>query len=71
MWERINKISVQVIIATIIIIGSYGLLYLLAFKEVPQGNRDLFNVLIGAVIGSCLTAVIGWLFTSSKSKVTN
>jgi ABC-type enterobactin transport system permease subunit len=66
MWERLNKVSVQVMVAMIAVIGSFGLIYLLAFKEVPSGNRDLFNVLIGAVIGSTLTAVIGWLFTQSK-----
>lgn len=66
MWEKINKVSIQVIIAVLTTVGSYGLLYLLAFKEIPQGNRDLFNVLVGAVIGATLSAVIGWLYTSSK-----
>lgn len=66
MWERINKVSIQVIIAVLTTIGSYGLLYLLAFKEIPNGNRDLFNVLVGAVIGATLSAVIGWLYTTNK-----
>lgn len=66
MWEKLNKISIQIIIAVMTTIGSYGLLYLLAFKEIPQGNRDLFNVLVGAVIGATLSAVIGWLYTTSK-----
>jgi hypothetical protein len=68
MWDRINKVPVQVILAVLISIGSFGLLYLLAFKEVPNGNRDLFNVLIGTVLGSTLTPVIGWLYTSNKVK---
>ena len=67
MWDKINKVSVQIIIAVIIIIASFGLLYLLAYKEVPQGNRDLFHVMIGYVVGACVTAVIGWLYTQSKS----
>lgn len=66
MWDKINKLSIQVIISVVVISASFGLLYLLAFKEIPGGNRDLFNVMIGAVIGSSLTAVIGWLFTQSK-----
>jgi hypothetical protein len=66
MWEKINKVSVQVIVAIIAISASFGLLYLLAFKEVPPGNRDLFNVLVGAVVGSIVTAVVGWLYTQSK-----
>lgn len=68
MWERINKVSIQVIIAVITVIGSFGLLYLLTFKEVPNNNRDLFNVLVGAVIGASLSAVIGWLYTTNKSQ---
>jgi uncharacterized membrane protein (UPF0136 family) len=67
MWEKINKVSVQVIVAVISIVASFGLLYLLVFKEVPTGNRDLFNVMIGVVIGSTVTAVVGWLFTQSKN----
>lgn len=66
MWERINKVSIQVIIAVMTVVGSYGLLYLLAFKEIPPHNRDLFNVLVGAVIGATLSAVIGWLYTTNK-----
>jgi hypothetical protein len=71
MWEKLNKVSVQVIIAVIGIIGSYSLLFLLVFKEVPAGNRDLFNVMIGVVVGSVVTAVVGWLYTQSKGKNPN
>jgi hypothetical protein len=66
MFERINKVSIQVIIAVVTTCASYGLLYLLAFKEIPRGNRDLFNVLVGAVVGATLSAVIGWLYTVNK-----
>lgn len=67
MWEKLNKISVQVIIAVITITASFGLLYLLVFKEIPTGNRDLFNVMIGVVLGSTITAVAGWLYTDKKA----
>lgn len=67
MWDKLNKVSVQVMIAVISIAASFGLLYLLVFKEVPTGNRDLFNVMIGVVIGSTITAVVGWLYTQSKN----
>lgn len=66
MWEKLNKVSVQVIIAVLSVSCSFGLLYFLVFKEVPGGNRDLFNVLIGMVCGSSITAVMGWLYTQSK-----
>lgn len=66
MWEKLNKVSVQVIIAIISISSSFGLLYFLVFQEVPAGNRDLFNVMIGVVCGSTVTAVMGWLYTTNK-----
>lgn len=68
MWEKLNRLSVQVIVAVIAVSASFGLLYFLIFKEVPAGNRDLFNVMIGVVCGSTITAVMGWLYTQSKGK---
>jgi ACR3 family arsenite efflux pump ArsB len=66
MWEKLNKLPVQILIAVLVIILSYGLLYLLSFKEIPQVNHDVIISLISGVIGSCLTPVIGWLYTLSK-----
>lgn len=66
MWEKLNKVSVQVIIAVMGVAASFGLLYLMSFKEVPHGNRDLVNVMIGVVVGSTMTSVMGWLFTTTK-----
>lgn len=67
MWERISKLPLQIVAAFLIIILSFGLLYLLPFKEIPKENHDVFVALISGVIGSCLTPVIGWLYTTSKS----
>ena len=70
MWEKLNKIQIQHLIAVIVILLSFGLLFLLAFFEIPARNEKLLDILIGSVIGSTLTAVIGWLYTQSKSKST-
>ena len=66
MWEKLNKVSVQVIVAVISIIASYGLLYFLIFKAVPPENKDLVNVMIGVVCGSTVSAIMGWLYTTNK-----
>jgi heme/copper-type cytochrome/quinol oxidase subunit 4 len=68
MWEKLNKVSIQVIVAVVSIVASYGLLYLLIMKEVPAGNRDLLNIMIGVVCGSTVTGVIGWLYTHNKTR---
>jgi hypothetical protein len=66
MWEKLTKVSIQNFIAVLVILLSYGLLYLLVYKEVPARNEKLLDILIGAVIGATITAVIGWLYTQSK-----
>lgn len=66
MWEKLNKLSVQVIAAMTIIIGSFLFLFLLAWKPVPAENAKLIDILGGIIIGSTLTAVVGWLFTTTK-----
>ncbi|HNP46964.1 MAG TPA: hypothetical protein PKM63_21885 [Panacibacter sp.] len=68
MWEKINRMSVQAVVAVIAIIASFGLVFALLFKTVPDGNKDLFNAMIGYVVGSTVTAIVGWLYTTSKQK---
>lgn len=67
MWEKLSKVQIQHIIGILVVLLSFGLLYLLALNEVPARNEKLLDILIGSVIGSTLTGVIGWLYTQSKS----
>lgn len=66
MWDKLNKVSVQVIVSIIVVVASYLFLFALAFKPVPEQNEKLIDILGGIVIGSSLTGVIGWLFTMNK-----
>lgn len=66
MWEKLNKVSVQVIVSIIVVVASYLFLFTLAIKAVPEQNEKLIDILGGIVIGSSLTGVIGWLFTMNK-----
>jgi len=66
MWDKLNKVSVQVIVSIIVVVASYLFLFALAFKPVPAQNEKLIDILGGIVIGSSLTGVIGWLFTMNK-----
>lgn len=66
MFEKISKIKVQVIISVIVVIASFIFLYILALKPIPVQNEKLIDILGGIIIGSSLTGVIGWLFTTSK-----
>jgi uncharacterized membrane protein len=55
----------QYVLAGLIITGFFVLLYALVHKEVPEPNKDLLNLIVGALIGSFAT-IVGYFFGSSK-----
>jgi uncharacterized membrane protein len=55
----------QYVLGALISIGFFTLLYLLVKAEVPTNNKDLLNLVVGALIGSFAT-VVGYFFGSSK-----
>ncbi len=55
----------QYILGALIVIGFFVLLYLLISAEVPERNKDLLNLIVGALIGSFAT-VVGYFYGSSK-----
>ena len=56
----------QYILGGLIVVGFFVLLYMLAAKEVPDPNKDLLNLVVGALIGSFAT-VVGYFYGSSSS----
>ena len=63
----LTKFSFRGPIAFVIILAGFGFLFLLVYKTVPEGNRDI--VLFAA--GFCFALmkdVAGWLFGSSKKE---
>jgi hypothetical protein len=52
------------ILSGLIVIAFFVLLYLLASKPVPDGNSDVVNLTVGALIGA-FTSVVGYWFGSS------
>ena len=52
------------ILGGLIVIGFFGLLYILVLAEVPERNKDLLNLVVGALIGSFAT-VVGYFYGSS------
>ena len=54
----------QYMLGGLIVAGFFVLLYLLVSKTVPDVNKDLLNLVVGALIGSFAT-VVGYFFGSS------
>jgi hypothetical protein len=52
------------ILGGLIVIGFFTLLYLLVKSSVPEPNKDLLNLVVGALIGS-FASVVGYFFGSS------
>lgn len=52
------------ILGGLIVSGFFILLYLLVASEVPEANKDLLNLVTGALIGS-FASVVGYFFGSS------
>ena len=64
--KNINwKESYMYILGSLIVIGFFGLLYLLIRFSIPAENINMLNIVVGALIGS-FTTVVGYFFGSSK-----
>lgn len=56
----------QYALASLIIAGFFVLLIALVYTTVPETNKDLLNLVVGALIGSFAT-IVGYFFGSSSS----
>ena len=54
------------LLGAIIVVGFFFLLYLLVYQQIPVENKDILNIVVGALIGS-FTTVVGYFYGSSKS----
>jgi hypothetical protein len=54
----------QYLLGGVIVVGFFLLLYFLIFSGVPDTNKDLLNLVVGALIGSFAT-VVGYFYGSS------
>jgi len=55
----------QYVLGALIVIGFFVLMITLVFASVPEQNKDLLNLVVGALIGSFAT-IVGYFFGSSK-----
>jgi drug/metabolite transporter (DMT)-like permease len=66
-WRASNMKSrsiFQYVLGGLIIIGFFVLLVVLVYTQVPEPNKDLLNLVVGALIGSFAT-VVGYFYGSS------
>ncbi|MDI9407776.1 MAG: hypothetical protein QM523_00850 [Candidatus Pacebacteria bacterium] len=56
--------SMPKILAVLITLGFFGMLAVMTLVDLPGANRDLLNVMLGA-LGAAWTSVVGYFFGSS------
>lgn len=61
LWKQVFQYA----LGAMIIIGFFWLLILLVKSQVPVENKDLLNLIVGALIGSFAT-IVGYFYGSSK-----
>ncbi len=64
MKEMKGKNLFQYILGALIVMGFFVLMVVLVYVSVPDQNRDLLNLVVGALIGSFAT-VVGYFYGSS------
>jgi len=54
----------MLVLGALIVSGFFILLYILIYAAVPVQNKEILNIVVGALIGS-FTSVVGYFFGSS------
>jgi hypothetical protein len=65
--RRLTKTDIRNSLAIIIVLGCFGLVYLLQIKPIPAENHDIVNIVAGFIYGGALAGVIGFYFGSTKT----
>jgi ABC-type Na+ efflux pump permease subunit len=60
------KTVAKYVLAGLIVFGFFALLYMLIFNQIFTENKDILNIVIGALI-SAFTGVVAFFFGSSQS----
>lgn len=68
IFGKITSKDIRNILAVIIVLGTFVVIITMLYKEVPQGNRDTINLVVGTLLGGALGGVVGYYFGSSKNE---
>lgn len=65
-WLSLRESDIRNVLAVIITVGVFSIMYLLIIKEVPQPNHDIVIGAVGFIFGGAMGAVCGYFFSASK-----
>jgi uncharacterized membrane protein YjfL (UPF0719 family) len=66
--ETFSKTNIAHILAVMIVLGSFVMLYLMMVKEIPKENLSTVNIAVGFIFGGALSGVVGYFYGASKQQ---
>lgn len=67
VYERISKNDIRSALAFVATILTFGIVFLVLMKVIPEENHDLANITVGALVAQ-LGNIYGYYFGSSKTE---
>lgn len=67
-FERVSKSDVRTVLAFITLFGCLTLVGVMQVHPIPAQNKDMLNIALGFLFGSCLSPVFQFFFGSSKKE---
>lgn len=69
--RKISKSDIRNILAVIIVVGAFFMLYQMLYKPIPAENKDIVLTSVGFVLGGLVGGVSGFYFGASKTEPSN
>lgn len=69
--ELFAKTAIGNILAVIIVLGCFILMYMLIIKPIPVENKDIVLTATGFVFGGALAGVVGYFYGATKHTTPN
>jgi phosphotransferase system glucose/maltose/N-acetylglucosamine-specific IIC component len=66
--RRLGKTEIRNLLAVCSLLGCLTLIGLMQVHPVPEQNKDILNIAIGFLFGSCLSPVFQFFFGASKTE---
>jgi hypothetical protein len=63
--DTFSKTNIAHILAVMIVLGCFVMLYFMMVKEIPKGNESTVNIAVGFIFGT-LGVVSGYFYGASK-----
>jgi hypothetical protein len=64
---KISRNTTQLILAILGVVFCLAWFAALLFVPIPEANKDLINIITGALLSTCIAQIYNYYFGSSKS----